>query len=235
MLVIPLGPEDREVRRWPWVIIGIVALNVLVFVLAGPSERSAGDPQGLAARWGFIPGDPSPWSAVTAAFVHSNFRHLAANMIFLLATGPFLEDAYGRVLFPVIYLVSTISGCYAYGELGGERWVRLVGASNASFGVEGAFAVRFGARYLRFLAAESAPHPSERVSLRREASPRAARREASPFGRPGERRRVGAGGPAGARPRRWRASESRRRFVSGATSVGSFVTARTWFSAEITL
>jgi hypothetical protein len=63
MLVIPLGPEDREVRRWPWVTIAIVALNVLVFVLAGPSERSAGDPQGLAARWGFIPGEPSPWTA----------------------------------------------------------------------------------------------------------------------------------------------------------------------------
>src|ERR1022692_4721939 len=144
MLVIPLGPEDREVRRWPWVTIGIVALNVLVFVLAGPSDRSAGDPHGLAARWGFILGDPSPWTAVTSAFVHADFWHLAWNMIFLLATGPFLEDAYGRVLFPVIYLGSTISGCYAYGELGGERWARLVGASDAIFGVNGAFAVRFG-------------------------------------------------------------------------------------------
>ena len=144
MLVIPLGPEDREVRRWPWVTIGIVALNVFVFVL---------DPPGLATRWGFFAGKPSLWSAVTAAFVHADFWHLAGNMIFLLATGPFLEDAYGRVLFPVIYLGSTISGCYAYGELGGERWARLVGASDAIFGVNGAFAVRFGARYLRFFLA----------------------------------------------------------------------------------
>jgi membrane associated rhomboid family serine protease len=90
---------------------------------------------------------------VTSAFVHSNFRHLAGNMIFLLATGPFLEDAYGRVLFPVFYLVSAISGCYAWGGLGGEPWVRLVGASAAVFGVQGAFAVRFGARHLRFFLA----------------------------------------------------------------------------------
>src|ERR1700687_5994371 len=144
MLLIPLGPQDRQVRRWPWVTIGIVALNVLVFVL---------DPPGLAAQWGFSPSEPSAWSAVTAAFVHADFWHLAGNMIFLLATGPFLEDTYGRVLFPVIYLASAISGCYAWGELGGARFARGIGASGAVFGVEGAFAVRFGARSLRFFLA----------------------------------------------------------------------------------
>ena len=144
MLLFPLGPEDREVRRWPWVTIGIVALNVFVFVL---------DPPGLAHQWAFVRGNPSPWSAVTAAFVHADFWHLAGNMIFLAATGPFLEDAYGRVLFPVIYLGSAISGCYAWGELGDERFARGIGASGAIFGVQGAFAVRFGARYLRFFLA----------------------------------------------------------------------------------
>jgi hypothetical protein len=74
-------------------------------------------------------------------------------MIFLAATGPFLEDAYGRVLFPVIYLASAISGCYAWADLGGWRNAWGIGASGAIFGVEGAFAVRFGARYLRFFLA----------------------------------------------------------------------------------
>ena len=41
MLVIPLGPEDREVRRWPWVTIGIVALNVFVFVLDSAGQDLA--------------------------------------------------------------------------------------------------------------------------------------------------------------------------------------------------
>jgi membrane associated rhomboid family serine protease len=149
MLLIPLGPEDREVRRWPWVTIAIVALNVLVFVVAGPADRT----EGLAARLGFVVGDPSPWSAVTAAFVHGDFWHLAGNMIFLAATGPFLEDAYGRVLFPVIYLGSAISGCYAWAALGADPRTSGIGASGAIFGVEGAFAVRFGTRYLRFFLA----------------------------------------------------------------------------------
>lgn len=149
MLVIPLGPEDREVRRWPWVTIAIVAVNVLVFVLAGPADRGAG----LTARWEFVRGDPSLWGAVMSAFVHANVWHLAGNMIFLLATGPFLEDAYGRVLFPVIYLGSAVAGCYAWGELGAGRFARVIGASGAIFGVEGAFAVRFGARHLRFFLA----------------------------------------------------------------------------------
>jgi membrane associated rhomboid family serine protease len=144
MLLFPLGPEDREVRRWPWVTITIVALNVLVFVL---------DPPGLAAEWGFTTWNPSPWRAVTAAFVHADFWHLAGNMIFLAATGPFLEDAYGRVLFPVIYLGSAISGCYAWAGLGGWHHASGIGASGAIFGVQGAFAVRFGTRYLRFFLA----------------------------------------------------------------------------------
>ncbi|MBK9061589.1 MAG: rhomboid family intramembrane serine protease [Acidobacteria bacterium] len=96
---------------------------------------------------------PSLWSAVTAVFVHADLWHLAGNMIFLLATGPFLEDAYGRVLFPVIYLGSAISGCYAWAGLGADSRTSGIGASGAVFGVEGAFAVRFGTRYLRFFLA----------------------------------------------------------------------------------
>jgi len=158
MLLFPLGPEDREVRRWPWVTIAIVTLNVFVFVL---------DPPGLKSQWGFSPGDP-PWKAVTAAFVHADFWHLAANMIFLAATGPFLEDAYGRVLFPAIYLASAISGCYAWAELDGGRFIRGIGASGAIFGVEGAFAVRFGTRHLRFFLAPVGflPFMGVRIRLR---------------------------------------------------------------------
>lgn len=139
-----MGPEDREVRRWPWVTIAIVALNVLVFVL---------DPPGLDSQWGFFADHPSLWTAVTAAFVHASFWHLAWNMIFLLATGPFLEDAYGRVLFPVIYLGSAISGNYVWGELVAGRFHYGIGASGAIFGVEGAFAIRYGTRHLRFFLA----------------------------------------------------------------------------------
>ena len=144
MLLIPLGPEDREVRRWPWVTIGIVALNVFVFAL---------DPPGLDSQWGFFADHPSLWTAVTAAFVHADFWHLAWNMIFLLATGPFLEDAYGRVLFPAIYLGSAISGNYVWGELAAGRFHYGIGASGAIFGVEGAFAIRYGTRHLRFFLA----------------------------------------------------------------------------------
>ena len=229
---------------------------------------------------GLHPGDPSPWTAVTAAFVHADIWHLAGNMIFLLATGPFLEDAYGRVLFPVMYLASAICGCYAWGGLAGARFVPGIGASAAVFGVEGAFAVRFGtgtfdsssrpSAFCRSWAFESAcerpscfcgaswrscfswgargvtsrsaltwadscsgcwpPLPSRLRESRRRINPaieaqigwrqnpllvRArgarfagnpahARRDVrrAPLGRPGERRRMGAGGPAGARRRR---------------------------------
>src|SRR3974377_771784 len=100
MLLFPLGPEDREVRRWPWVTIAIVSLNVFVFVVVGSADRSPG----LAARWGFVPAHADPLKAVSAAFVHGDLWHLAGNMIFFLSVGPFLEDAYGRAPFLVVYL-----------------------------------------------------------------------------------------------------------------------------------
>ncbi len=153
MLLIPLGPENREVRRWPWVTIGIVVLNVLVFLAVGPAGGGRNRSERPADRFGFIPDRPSLGSAVTATFLHADGEHLAGNMLFLLATGPFLEDAYGRVLYPAVYLGTAVAGWFVDRAIGQRSDLPRVGASPAVYGVEGAFLVRCGASILRFFLA----------------------------------------------------------------------------------
>ena len=153
MLLIPLGPENREVRRWPWVTIFVVALNVLVFAAAGPAGRKCEHGRTLAAEWGFVPDRPGLGSVVTASFLHTDGWHLAANMAALLATGPFLEDACGRVLYVAVYLASDAVGAFVDGQVSAEGGVPRVGASAAVYGVEGAFLIRFGGTILRFFLA----------------------------------------------------------------------------------
>jgi len=80
MLLIPLGPVNREVRRWPWVTIGIVALNVFVFAVGGPAGHGIGDRPSAAERWGFVPASPSLATADTATFLHADAWHLAGNI-----------------------------------------------------------------------------------------------------------------------------------------------------------
>ena len=50
-------------------------------------------------RWGFAPASPSLLTAFTSMWIHSGWLHLLGNLLFFFATGPFLEDAWGRALF----------------------------------------------------------------------------------------------------------------------------------------
>jgi membrane associated rhomboid family serine protease len=168
MLLIPLGPVNREVRRWPWVTVGLVALNLLVFAAGGSADRATGGGPEAVRRWGFVPARPSLETAVGSAFVHGDGWHLAGNMVALLATGPFLEDVYGRTVYAAIYVGSAVVANHVDGELRGRREVPRIGASGAVFGVEGAFTIRLGGTLLRFFLAPVGflPFAGFRVRLR---------------------------------------------------------------------
>jgi membrane associated rhomboid family serine protease len=153
MLLIPLGPENPEVRRRPWVTVGIVVLNVLVFLAVGPAGRKDEYGQSPSREWGFVPEKSGLGRSLTSTFIHSDGWHLAGNMVFLLATGPFLEDVFGRVAYPALYFGSAIAGDLIDGEISENRRTPRIGASGAISGVLGAFLVRLGGSTLRFFVA----------------------------------------------------------------------------------
>ena len=226
-LFVPIGLDQTAVRRLPWVSIGIIAANLLMFLVVGtsardveqraarraqevvdywtkhpyltlpeealppgvsPSERDnlrvlseamrsvrgqsgpgtedrAEEQKELEAlvrrlhegvaehpfkSWGLIPSDPRPIAFLTSMFIHSGWLHLLGNMLFFYLAGPFLEDAYGRPLFSLLYLTSGVAAALVHVASFPHSDAPLVGASGAIAGCMGAFLVRFVRRKIRF-------------------------------------------------------------------------------------
>ncbi|MBZ5588939.1 MAG: rhomboid family intramembrane serine protease [Acidobacteriia bacterium] len=227
-MFIPIGLDQTAVRRLPWVSIGIIVLNLLMFLVVGTTasdvEQQAGrraqevieywtkhpylklpdemlppgmsrserekltllteamrsmpgrsvpdaeqraeeqkELEGLVLRlhegvaehpfksWGLIPSDPKPLAFLTSMFIHSGWMHLLGNMLFFYLSGPFLEDAFGRPLFSLLYLSSGVAAAFVHIATFPQSDAPLVGASGAIAGCMGAFLVRFVRRKIRFL------------------------------------------------------------------------------------
>ena len=80
------------------------------------------------------------WRLVSYLFVHANALHLLMNLGGLWVLGPFVERAYGRLRFSLIYLCSGLAGSALYLVLGklNLRQDDLVGASGCIMGLLGA-------------------------------------------------------------------------------------------------
>lgn len=94
-------------------------------------------------RFGFIPAQWTWWTMLTSLFVHASFMHIFGNMAFLLATGPFLEEAFGWKIFGFLYFTGGLFSTAIWGLRHSDSYLPLVGAS-------GAIAVAMGAYFVRF-------------------------------------------------------------------------------------
>ena len=100
---------------------------------------------------GFVPADPDPFTALSSMFVHAGILHLVGNMLFFFATGPFLEDVLGRVLFSLLYLSSGAAALAVHTWQNPGSLAPVIGASGAVAGIMGAFLIRLRTSRLRFL------------------------------------------------------------------------------------
>jgi rhomboid protease GluP len=115
--------------------------------------------EAFGKRWAFYAPDIFEgqwWRAFSYLFVHANALHLLMNMGGLWVLGPFVERAFGRLRFSVIYLISGCTGSAVYlilTRLGVVRPEELVGASGCIMGLLGAT----GAIMLRAWVRQRAP------------------------------------------------------------------------------
>src|SRR3954467_10609561 len=143
-MFIPTGLDKNLVRRPPWVTYVIIAVDVAVFLLMWANGVAPGD-------FGYRADAPTLTAILTSMAVHAGLAHLVGNLLFFYLTGPFVEDAYGRVIFSGLYLFSGIvsAGLQILQSPGSD--VPVIGASGAIAGVMGAFLVRYGTRRIQFL------------------------------------------------------------------------------------
>ncbi|HEX7151459.1 MAG TPA: rhomboid family intramembrane serine protease [Thermoanaerobaculia bacterium] len=102
-------------------------------------------------RFGYIPAEGGAVTLLTSLFIHAGFFHLLGNMLFFFASGPFIEDVFGRPLFALLYVGGGIVATLAYASRHPESTIPLVGASGAIAAVMGAYLVRFFRSKVEFL------------------------------------------------------------------------------------
>ena len=133
----------------PVVTIGLIAINVLVF-LGMSSQSGFGSAGGrLFADYSLYgPAIASPFNEyhrlITGGFMHSGLLHIGFNMYILWFLGNLLEPSLGPVRFAGLYLASLLAG--AFGALLLSPDAFTVGASGAVFGLMGATFVMQRAR-----------------------------------------------------------------------------------------
>lgn len=133
-------PTDRQI---PFMNIGIVALNIVIFLilsLIGDMESGYFVEQHGGMFPLCITEDGEWWRLVTSMFLHFGVLHLANNMLVLFCTGDKLELAVGRWKYLVIYFGSGICGglLSLWMMLRQQDYAVSAGASGAVFGVIGA-------------------------------------------------------------------------------------------------
>jgi membrane associated rhomboid family serine protease len=136
-------------RRWGSVTLGLIAVNVAMFLVTAVSAAANG--AGLLTNYQsplFLQLEQIPllvdlgewWRVFTAAFLHIGPVHLLLNMLGLLVFGSELERQLGRSRFLALYLLSALGGAAAI-QLFGRPNAPVAGASTAIYGLLGALLV----------------------------------------------------------------------------------------------
>lgn len=139
--------DHNPSRRTPYVTWGLIAANIVIFLLYSPL---LGDEARLAAffdDWAMVPREVAagyePHTLVTSMFLHASFMHLGGNMLFLWIYGDNVEDTIGHIPFLVFYLACGLGADVFHIASNFRSAVPTVGASGAIAGVMGAYLVLF--------------------------------------------------------------------------------------------
>ncbi len=112
-------------------------MNALVEQYKGLQQDS------LLEQYAFVPAHPTPVSYITANFMHGGWLHIIFNMWFLFLAGVVLEDVWGRIVFPIFYLLGGIAALLMHAAMNPASITPCLGASGAVAALMGAFMVRF--------------------------------------------------------------------------------------------
>ena len=179
-MVFPIGDDNTDRVRTPFVTVALIVINVLVFVfLQGmgtneqftyafstvPEEIRTGTdvaeyvPIEVGGQTAEIPLQPTPGpvylTLLISMFMHGGFMHLFGNMLFLWIFGDNVEDDLGHGRYAMFYLVTGIAASLAHVfstfAFGDNPYIPSLGASGAISGVMGGYLVLHPHRRVRVI------------------------------------------------------------------------------------
>ena len=124
-------------RTTPYVTVGLIVVNVLVFIyeLMLPERQL----DAFMLYFGLVPAAFSWVAVLTSMFLHAGFAHVGFNMLFLWIFGDNVEDRTGHGRFLVFYLLCGVAAALAQTAIRPDSTVAMVGASGAIAGIMGAY------------------------------------------------------------------------------------------------
>jgi membrane associated rhomboid family serine protease len=167
-MLFPIGDDDRRLSRPALVTLGLVALNLVVFVLL----QRGGYNEAFTYGWSVIPREiatgqdlvgtqtlnldgqvvelhhtsgPTPiyLTILSAMFMHAGWMHLLGNLLYLWIFGDNVEHRFGTRTFLLFYLGSGVIATLVQVGLDPGGVIPNLGASGAISGVLGAYLVLF--------------------------------------------------------------------------------------------
>jgi membrane associated rhomboid family serine protease/TolA-binding protein len=137
MLIIPIRTETT-IRRTPWVNYGLIAANVLVYLIFdwAPLSEAAGLKRYLVLEAGW----PHVYQFITYQFAHGDLMHLLGNMLFLFVFGNSVNAKMGHLPYLFFYLAGGVFAALGY-ALGSTA--SLLGASGSIAAVTTAYLALF--------------------------------------------------------------------------------------------
>lgn len=160
-MLLPIRDHNPP-QRFPFVTLGLIAVNVIVFILqlldervtyvyaAIPAEITGADVNPLLRmrlemEHG-IRAEPvvNPWLTIfTSMFLHGGFLHIIGNMWSLWIFGNNVEDVLGHFRYLLLYLFWGVVAALSHVLFNWASPIPVVGASGAIAGVMGAYLLLF--------------------------------------------------------------------------------------------
>lgn len=142
--------DDNPTHRFPYVTIGIIISNILIFLLEIISppgmEKTVyaygAVPQYILTFEKFQPIHPAV-TVFTAMFMHGGVFHLGGNMLYLWIFGNNIEDKLGHLRFIIFYIFCGITAAYSHALIDPHSLTPMIGASGAISGILGAYLLLF--------------------------------------------------------------------------------------------
>jgi membrane associated rhomboid family serine protease len=171
---MPLGDDNLDRHRTPYVTYVLIAINIVVWLLElsggerfinGYStipfeithntdlvESQSVDVGGQSISIPMYPG-PKPiyLTMLTAMFMHASWMHIIGNMLYLWIFGDNIEDRLGHGKFIFFYLVCGLAATAAHVVFSANSVIPSLGASGAIAGVLGAYLILFPKKNVRVL------------------------------------------------------------------------------------
>jgi membrane associated rhomboid family serine protease len=149
-VLLPIGDDNSQRVSYPVVTIGLIAINVLVYLL----ELSGGND--FIYKYSLIPADfisgRQPfYTVITSMFLHGGVAHIFGNMLYLYVFGDNVEDNLGKFKYIIFYFACGIVAMFGQTYAMPDSHIPNLGASGAIAGVLASYLILFPHNRVRVL------------------------------------------------------------------------------------